>query len=57
VSAAEGDLFQVTNVYPRTSGLPMTVWMSPRGRAGHDARIEICRVPDGIELAQRLRRI
>jgi hypothetical protein len=44
-AAAEDDLYEMTNVYPRTSGLPMTVWISPRGRARHDARVKVCRVP------------
>lgn len=43
--ASEDELFEMTNVYPRTSGLPMTVWISPRGRARHDARVKVCRVP------------
>jgi hypothetical protein len=41
----EDDLFEMTNIYPRTSGLPMTVWISPRGRARHDIRVKVCRVP------------
>jgi hypothetical protein len=44
-SAGDDDLYEMTNIYPRTSGLPMTVWVSPRGRARHDARVKICRVP------------
>jgi hypothetical protein len=43
--AGEDDLYEMTNVYPRTSGLPMTVWISPRGRARHDVRVKVCRVP------------
>jgi len=39
------DLYEMTNIYPRTSGLPMTVWISPRGRARHDVRVKVCRVP------------
>jgi hypothetical protein len=41
----EDELFEMTNIYPRTSGLPMTVWISPRGRARHDIRVKVCRVP------------
>ncbi|WP_270937290.1 DUF4160 domain-containing protein [Falsiroseomonas oryzae] len=44
-AGAEDDLYEMTNIYPRTSGLPMTVWISPRGRARHDARVKVCRVP------------
>jgi len=35
------DLFTMTNLYPRRTGLPMTVWVSPRGRARHAARIKV----------------
>jgi hypothetical protein len=41
----DDDLYEMTNIYPRTSGLPMTVWISPRGRARHDVRVKVCRVP------------
>ena len=39
--SSHSDLVPLT----RTSGLPMTVWVSPRGRARHDARVKVCRVP------------
>jgi hypothetical protein len=35
--------YEMANLYPRETGLPMTVWASPRGRARHDARIKVCR--------------
>ena len=35
------DLFEMANLFPRTTGLPMTVWVSPRGRARHDAHIKV----------------
>jgi hypothetical protein len=35
------DLFELANLYPSSTGLPMTVWVSPRGRAGQDARIRV----------------
>jgi len=35
------DLFTMTNLYPRRTGLPMTVWVSPRGRARRAARIKV----------------
>jgi hypothetical protein len=35
------DLFTMTNLYPRRTGLPMTVWVSPRGHARHAARIKV----------------
>jgi hypothetical protein len=33
------DLFEMANLFPRTTGLPMTVWVSPRGNARHDVRV------------------
>src|SRR5271157_3356244 len=35
------DLFEMANLFPRTTGLPMTVWVSPRGNARHDARVKV----------------
>jgi hypothetical protein len=35
------DLFELANLFPRTTGLPMTVWVSPRGNARHDVRIKV----------------
>ena len=37
--------FEMANLYPDDTGLPMTVWVSPRGRARHDARVKVCRTP------------
>src|SRR5437868_12849077 len=31
----------MANLFPRTTGLPMTVWVSPRGNARHDVRIKV----------------
>jgi len=40
--AAEADeLFEMANLFPRTTGLPMTVWVSPRGDARHDVRVKV----------------
>jgi hypothetical protein len=36
--------YDMANLYPRSTGLPMTVWVSPRGAARHDARVKVCRV-------------
>jgi hypothetical protein len=36
------DTYEMANLYPRDTGLPMTVWVSPRGRAWHDARVKVC---------------
>ena len=35
----------MANLYPATTGLPMTVWVSPRGHARHDARVKVNRTP------------
>lgn len=35
------DIFHLTNVSPRMTGLPMSVWASPRGNARHDVRIKV----------------
>lgn len=35
------DLFEMANLYPDTTGLPMTVWVSPRGKARHDVRVKV----------------
>src|SRR5437016_1493751 len=35
------ELFEMANLFPRTTGLPMTVWVSPRGNARHDVRVKV----------------
>jgi hypothetical protein len=35
------DLFEMANLFPHRTGLPMTVWVSPRGGARHDLRIKV----------------
>ena len=35
------ELFEMANLYPRTTGLPMTVWVTPRGNARHDVRVKV----------------
>jgi len=35
------DTFHMTNFTPRMTGLPMSVWVSPRGNARHDVRIKV----------------
>ena len=35
------ELFELANLFPRTTGLPMTVWVSPRGNARHDVRVKV----------------
>jgi Domain of unknown function (DUF4160) len=35
------DLFEMANLSPTLTGLPMIVWISERGRARHDARVQV----------------
>jgi hypothetical protein len=37
------DLDLMTNLYPRTTGLPMVIWVGPSYGAGHSARIKVMR--------------
>jgi hypothetical protein len=39
--ASDCDLFEMANLYPRDTGLDVTIWVSPRGHARHDARIKV----------------
>jgi hypothetical protein len=43
------DLYEMANLFPRTTGLPMTVWVSPRGNAGHDVWIKV-NMTDGNQM-------
>lgn len=40
-TAETEDIFFMTNLSPRMTGLPMSVWVSPRGNARHDVRIKV----------------
>ena len=40
-SVSDDELYEMANLYPRTTGLPMTVWVGPRGNARHDVRIKV----------------
>jgi hypothetical protein len=33
--------YEMVNLVPRMTGLPMTIWASPRGRARHGVRIKV----------------
>jgi hypothetical protein len=49
--AGEEDFFLMANLRPKHTGLPMTVWVSHRGHARHDARVKVCRTPgDRIDI-------
>src|SRR6516162_8644010 len=43
MSEAE-DLTLMTNLYPRTTGLPMVVWVGPSYGEPHEARIKVMQV-------------
>ena len=40
-SALENELHGISNLYPRITGLPMTIRVSPKSGAGHDARVKV----------------
>jgi len=33
--------YEMANLTPRMTGLPMVIWVSHRGRARHDARVKV----------------
>lgn len=33
------DICEMANLFPRSTGLPVTVWISPKGEARHDVRV------------------
>ena len=41
MSEVADELFLMTNLSPRTTGLPMVVWVGPRYGARHDVRIKV----------------
>ena len=43
IESEADELFSMVNLSPRLTGLPMTVWVSPRGQARHDVRIKVNR--------------
>ena len=43
VPVEKEDFFDMSNLRPKTTGLPMTIWVSHRGHARHDARVKVCR--------------
>ena len=46
----EDDQYEMANLFPRTTGLPLTVWVSPRGRARHAARIKVSLTPGRMDI-------
>jgi hypothetical protein len=42
MSEAEAeDLYEMANLYPKHTGLPMVIWVSERGHPRHDVRIKV----------------
>jgi hypothetical protein len=41
MSEAEEDFFEMANLFPADTGLPMVVWASERGHARHDVRVKV----------------
>ena len=39
--ADEEDFFDMANLSPKLTGLPMAVWISERGHTRHDARVKV----------------
>jgi len=41
MSEGDEDFFEMANLFPADTGLPMVVWVSERGHARHDVRIKV----------------
>ena len=37
--------FEMSNLFPKHTGLPFTVWISVQGGARHDVRVKVSRTP------------
>lgn len=44
------DPYVMANLSSRTTGLPLTVWVSQRGHASHDARIKVSLTPGKMNI-------
>src|SRR3954468_24372555 len=42
------DLYTMSNLSPRRTGLPFVVWISPKGGALHDIRVKVSRSPKAL---------
>jgi hypothetical protein len=45
LSDAEEDFYEMANLFPADTGLPMVVWVSERGHARHDVRVKVNQSP------------
>lgn len=43
------DPYEMANLSPRSTGLPLTIWVSPRGNASHDVRIKVSLTPGKMD--------
>ena len=48
------DLHEMANLYPDSTGLPMTVWVSPRGNARHVISMRKCNDREQTRYQERL---
>lgn len=39
------DIFMMANLFPRNTGLPMTIWVKTSADAGHDVRVLVATSP------------
>ena len=46
--SAEEDFFLMSNLSPKTTGLPFVVWISPKGGAQHDVRVKVSKGPKAL---------
>lgn len=35
------ELYEMANLYPKHTGLPVVIWVPERGHARHDVRVEV----------------
>ena len=45
---AEEELYEMVNLPPRLTGLPMTVWARPHGHAQYDVSIKVNMAPGAL---------
>ena len=50
IADTEIDTYEMADLFPRTTGLPLTVCVSPRGQARHDARVKVCLTPGKMDI-------
>lgn len=48
VSNSKADLYEMANISPLETGLPVTVFCSPQGGAKHECRVKVANIRGGI---------